>query len=82
MKSKNDFMNICEQESKKLFEGKTIVKVRYMTDDEAKILGWKEKPLVFFLSDGTAFYSSVDPEGNSAGSIFTNNKKLTTIPSY
>ena len=64
----------------KLLVGKKIVKVQYMTDDHAKKFGWDFKPIQIRLEDGTWLTPSSDDEGNNAGSLFTNNKDLPTIP--
>jgi hypothetical protein len=52
-----------------------------MTDKEAQSLGWRNKPVVIQLDDGNLIYPSIDPEGNDAGTIFTNNKTNNTLPS-
>lgn len=60
--------------------GKTIKAVSYMTDKEMKQMGWDNKPLVIEFTDGTLIFASQDDEGNGAGALFTNIKKLPTIP--
>lgn len=51
------------------FLNKTIVLVRYMTDEEQKAFNWNKKSIVFQLNDGTLFFPSVDEEGNDAGAL-------------
>ena len=50
--------------------GKTIVAIRYLTQEEADGLGWHEKSLVRVLDDGTYIFPSQDDEGNGAGVLF------------
>ena len=64
----------------KLLVGKKIVKVQYMTDNEAEEQGWDSKAIQIQLDDNTWLTPSSDDEGNSAGSLFTNSKDLPTIP--
>jgi hypothetical protein len=60
--------------------GRTIKKVRYLTDDEMETLGWYEKSLVIFLDDGNFIFASSDDEGNAAGALFTSYDDMPTIP--
>ena len=50
--------------------GKTIVAIRYLTQEEADGLGWYEKSLVLVLNDGSYIFPSQDDEGNGAGALF------------
>jgi len=64
------------------FEGKKVVRVRYLTAAECQTMGWDEAPLVLQFDDGSLLFPSRDPEGNGAGCLFgqgPNNKEL-TIP--
>jgi len=66
---------------KKALVGKTIVDVAYMpTEDADDVLGWRTRPVILTLSDGTILYPSSDDEGNGAGALFTNIKDLEIIP--
>jgi len=67
-------------ECQKHLEGKTIKNVRYMTDKEMNEMGWYNRPLMIFFTDGTYMYASQDDEGNGAGSLFTNIEGLEIIP--
>ena len=60
--------------------GRTIKKVRYLTAEERKGLGWSARPLVIILDDETHIWPSSDDEGNGAGALFTTDSKLMTIP--
>lgn len=68
------------KDAAKILVGRTIVSVRYTTDKETKALGWRNKSLVFLLDNGLSFYPSSDNEGNNAGTIFTTDEYLETIP--
>ena len=49
---------------------RTIVKVRYMDDEEMEQVGFTfDRPLVLQLDDGTLVYPSKDDEGNDGGAI-------------
>lgn len=60
--------------------GRKIVKVRYLTEQEADELGWGTRCVVIQLDDGNLIYPSSDDEGNDAGSLFTNNEKVPVLP--
>lgn len=61
-------------------KGRTIVEVHYMTTEEARQLGWSERPVVMQLDDGNIVYASSDDEGNNGGALFTNNQKEPVLP--
>lgn len=49
---------------------RTIVKVRYMYDEEMEAVGFTfHRPLILQLDDGTLIYPSRDDEGNDGGAI-------------
>lgn len=50
-------------------QGKKIVKVRYMSDEETNTLGWGHKTLVLQLDDGSIIFPSQDDEGNGPGAL-------------
>lgn len=60
--------------------GKTIVAVRYLTDEEREDLDWYNRSIVLQLSDGTLIWPSQDDEGNGAGALFTTIESLPTVP--
>jgi hypothetical protein len=60
--------------------GKTVASVRYLTSDEMDNLGWYQRSLVIFFSDGSHIFSSQDDEGNNAGALFTSDDDLSVIP--
>lgn len=53
--------------------GRKIVDVGWIASKDAEEnLGWDERPLFITLDNGTQLIPSSDPEGNSAGTLFTN----------
>ena len=60
------------KKAKEVLEGKTIVEVRYMNDQEMEMMGWDSRPICFFLNDGTTCLLSCDDEGNDGGVLFYN----------
>ena len=73
-----EFTNIANVNLK----GKTIRKVRYMTDDERKDFNWSKSALVIVFTDGTLLISSCDDEMNDAGTmhLFTKDSQI-VLPS-
>ena len=53
--------------AKNVLLGKKIVKVEYMTKDEAEDMGWSSRPIAFKLNDGTWVVAQMDDEGNDGG---------------
>lgn len=62
--------------------GRTIKKVRYMSEKEATEMGWSGRAIIIELNDGTELMASQDDEGNGPGAIFTNIDNLPIIPVY
>ncbi len=80
MSTKTEVIEKWSKKSKEVLEGKTIVEVRYMNDQEMEDIGWSSRPIVFFLNDGTYCTLSQDEEGNDGGVLFYNeNGILPTI---
>ena len=66
---KNDYWT---KKSKEVLEGRTIVEVRYLTDEEMEDIGWDSRPIIFILDNGTYCTLSADDEGNDGGVLFYN----------
>tara|TARA_R100001126_G_scaffold76405_1_gene45290 strand:- start:235 stop:507 length:273 start_codon:yes stop_codon:yes gene_type:complete len=64
----------------KFLLGQKIVKVEYMSKQDAKDMGWDSRPIQILLENGTWLTPQQDDEGNDGGSIGTNNQNLTIIP--
>jgi hypothetical protein len=60
---------LWEEKARKLFEGKKIVSVRYMTEQEAEENDMEARPLCFKLDDGTIVIPLSDDEGNNGGAF-------------
>lgn len=63
-----------------LLVGRTIVKVRYLTDEERDLIGFSSRAVVLQLDNGLLVYPSQDDEGNDAGALFTTDEKHGTLP--
>jgi hypothetical protein len=57
-------------QAKGVLEGRKIVEVRYLNDDEMEMMGWYKRPICFLLDDGTYCMLSADDEGNDGGVLF------------
>ena len=57
-------------EANKQLKGKTIAKVRYMTEDEVNDNYWYKRGVVIVFTDGSICYPVADDEGNDSGVIF------------
>lgn len=64
------------------FEGRKIVRVRWMTVEEASDFGLSARPCVFYLDDGTNFFPMSDDEGNNGGALSTSLEDLPTVPVF
>ena len=69
-----------EKDSTAFLKGKTVKRVRYMTSDEVRGMGWNAAAPVIEFTDGSWIFASRDDEGNEAGALFTSDKDLDTIP--
>ena len=70
-----------EKDIEKVVLGKKIVKVQYMTEQDAQDnFAWYKRPIILTLEDGTELIPMADDEGNEGGSIYTTYKDLQTIP--
>ena len=70
--TKEETLTKWNKVAKETLEGKTIVEVRYMNDQEMEMMGWYSRPICFFFSDGTCCMLSSDDEGNDGGVLFYN----------
>lgn len=79
---KDELVPYWTEVSKKVLEGKTIVEVRYLNDDEMEEMGWSSRPICFFLNDGTSCILSSDDEGNDGGVLFYNSDGVIPVLNY
>ena len=63
----------------KAYQGKKIVNVQYMSDEEREAYGWAHRPMVIFFDDGSYLFPMSDDEGNEAGALCTSHDNLQTI---
>ena len=67
MAKKNLTKQWTEYAAKRL-EGRTIVKVAYLTNEECEgDFGWYKRPITFTLDDGKIVIAQMDDEGNDGG---------------
>jgi hypothetical protein len=67
---KNEILEKWTTTAKSVLEGRTIVEVRYLTDNEMEMMGWHMRPICFFLDNGEYCILSRDDEGNDGGVLF------------
>ena len=60
-------MNNTLKKADALLVGRVIVKVRWMTEEEAAAMYWDKRGPVLQLDDGTLLIATADDEGNNAG---------------
>jgi hypothetical protein len=72
LKTKSEVQNYWTKKSKDVLQGRTIVEVRYLNDEEMEDIGWSSRPICFILDDGTYCTLSCDDEGNDGGVLFYN----------
>lgn len=70
--TKTDALTHWTSVAKKALEGRTIVEVRYLNDEEMEGIGWDKRPICFILDNGTYCTLSCDDEGNDGGVLFYN----------
>jgi hypothetical protein len=56
--------------SQDVLQGRTIVEVRYLNDEEMEDIGWDSRPICFILDNGVYCTLSSDDEGNNGGVLF------------
>ena len=56
----------------KILLGQKIVKVEYMSEEDAEDMGWDSRPIQILLENGSWLSPQEDDEGNDGGAISTN----------
>jgi hypothetical protein len=54
--------------------GKSILNVRYMSEEEANDMMWHKRPIVIVLNDGSFLIPQADDEGNNGGALWYQDK--------
>lgn len=82
MKTQEEITTYWVEKSNSILKGRTIVKVRYLNDEEMELMGWYKRPICFVLDNGTLCIPSMDDEGNDGGSLFyqEKGKELDVLP--
>lgn len=62
-------------EANNQLKGKTIKKVRYLTEDEMNSNMWYKRGVVIIFTDGSMVYPVADDEGNESGVMFGQDTK-------
>ena len=63
-----------------LLVGRKIVKIEYMSKEEAEDFGWYSRPLCIQLDNGLWIYPTRDDEGNDGGALFTSDGRHPVLP--
>ena len=69
-----------QKRDEKYLLGKSIVKLEYMSEEDANKFGSSKRPIQILLSNGVWLTITQYDEGNNGGAIHTNIKKLEIIP--
>ena len=82
MKTQEEITTYWVGKCNSVLKGRTIVKVRYLMDEEMEVMGWYKRPICFELDNGTLCIPSMDDEGNDGGSLFyqEQGKELDVLP--
>lgn len=80
----NELVGPWEKAAQDLLLGKTVIGVRYMTNEELEISGWPCRALMLLLKgaagETVAVYPSSDDEGNGPGALFTSDPEYGVFP--
>lgn len=74
----NQIEDSCTKLAEKLV-GKTIKKVRYMTEEEAQGMYWSKRPLVIHFTDGSFLIPQADDEANNGGALWYQKSDLDLV---
>ena len=73
--------NKWNENARQVLEGKKIVSVRYMSNQEAEENGFDNRPVSFKLDTGEIIVVQSDDEGNNGGSLCVIKKgKIKILP--
>ena len=67
-----------EATANKILLNRKIVKIKWLTEDQAEQeFGWRKRPVMLILDDGTEIVPQMDDEGNDGGALLWINPKET-----
>ena len=67
-----------ETTANKILLNRKIVKIKWLTEDQAEQeFGWRKRPVMLVLDDGTEIVPQMDDEGNDGGALLWINPKET-----
>ena len=76
-------MSNWQEQAVKLLKGRTIIKVQWMTKENAEQFDWHSRPLLMVLDNGTIMYAQTDDEGNDGGALYIDTgKEGLTLPVF
>ena len=78
----NELAISWQKRIEKYLLGKSIVKLEYMSEEDAKEFGWSKRPIQILLNNGVWLTITQDDEGNNAGALFTNIQELPCCPVF
>ena len=78
-KNKTDYTKLWTDRFKFLV-GSKIIKVDYMSNEEAEEIGWYKRPIQIHLDNGAILSPQADDECNDGGALFTGLKKESLAP--
>ena len=68
-------MKDWQKEAQKCLVGKTIKHVQWMTNANAKEIGWSNRPLLIVFDDDSIMFAQSDDEGNDGGALYVDKGK-------
>lgn len=66
----------------KLLLGRKIVKVEWMSNQDAEACDWYSRPVCLLLDNGVWIYPMRDDEGNDGGALATSADSMPVIPVF
>lgn len=66
----------------KLLLGRKIVKIEWMSNEDANQCDWYSRPVCLLLDNGVWIYPMRDDEGNDGGALATSADSMPVIPVF
>jgi hypothetical protein len=74
-----ELTDVWNKRVSKLLVGRKIIKVEYISEEDANEQGWDSRPVQIQLDNGVWLTPTSDDEGNNGGAIHTNLKNNSII---